>query len=416
MATPLTVLQSQSYTNFNCIHKDCEDNCCGGWGIVIDKRTFDTYRECTDAELRPIMDSNVDVIDGTPNDMAYAQIKLEHDRCPFLSESLRCRIHEKLGESALSRACSTYPRAVNLVDGVLECSLYMSCPEAVRVVLLDPDSMALEASVRSQALRFASPPSLDTKDRKYTNKPYEHFPAVRDLVTSILRNRNYALWERLLILGFFCDHLDRVIAANDGASVGDMVAGYAAQIEEGLFAGAFKDVPYQPIEQINFVTKWIDARAADGTLNPRFVTTCDEFKKGIDVGSIDGGAAAYVDAATRYYEPFVDANPHIIENYLHNYMFKALFPFGPQKSLYFEQKSVFTEYVLLVVHYAIVRSLLIGSAAYHREAFGEAQVVTVVQSFSKAIEHNLPFLKRILGFLENRNLNSMVYMAALTRG
>jgi lysine-N-methylase len=366
------------------------------------------------------MDKNIALIDGSTNEMAHAQITLEGSRCPFLTEEYRCGIQEKLGENHLSRACSTYPRAVNLVDGVLECSLYMSCPEAVRSVLLDPNSMELAESVRSQALRFASPPTLNTTDRQYTNKPYEHFPVVRELVTSIIKNRAYPLWERLLILGFFCDHLNKLIASSpESSNIGEIVAGYKSQIDHGLFKGAFKDVPVQTSAQIDFVTKWVDARIADGDVNPRFMRTYEEFRRGLgipDNSPADAGTAfEYAQAYSRYYQPFMDAHEHIVENYLHNYVFKALFPFGPQKSLYFEQKSVFDEYVLLVVHYAMIRSLLVGVAAYHKDGFGEDQVVSTVQSFSKAIEHNLPFLKRILQFLNGRNLNSLVYMAALVR-
>lgn len=413
MPQPLTVLQSRSFGNFQCITSDCEDNCCGGWGIVIDKRTYDLYRDCQDPELAPMMAQSVDVVDGSTNEMSYAQIKLSHDKCPFLTESMRCRIQEKLGELALSRTCSTYPRAVNLVDGILECSLYMSCPEAVRTVLLDPNSMNLASSVRSQHLRFANPPTLDTRDTRYTGKPYDHFPAVRDLFGSILNNRAYPLWERLMIIGFVCEHLDKLIAAGDGSTVGQIVDSYVGEIDRGMFNGAFSNVPDQPQAQIDFVTKWIDARIAEGSASPRFLATCQDFKDGL---GMDDPAQAYVDAASRFYQPFMDERPHIMENYLRNYLFKALFPFGPQKSLYFEHRSVFDEYLLLIVHYALVRGLLIGSAARHGEDFGEAQVVSTVQSFSKAIEHNLPFLKRILAFLEGRNLNSLVYMAALVKG
>src|SRR3569833_285108 len=245
MRQPLTVLQSQSYSKFNCIQNECEDNCCGGWGIVIDKKTFDNYRSCSHTELRPIMDTHVNVGEGG-NDMAYAQIKLDqsNNMSPFLSEGLQCRIHSELGEQMLSRACSTYPRAVNLVDGVLECSLYMSCPEAVRSVLLDPDSMAVAASIRSQTLSFASPPSLGTHDKRYTANPYQHFLAVRELLTGIIRNRDYPLWERLLIVGFFCDHLERLINAGSGSTVPEIVSGYAGQLDQGLIRGAIDNVPY----------------------------------------------------------------------------------------------------------------------------------------------------------------------------
>lgn len=419
MARPLTVLQTQSYTNFCCIQSDCEDTCCGGWGIVVDKHTYDKYRKCSDPELAPILERGIALIEGQRDENLYARIELVDGHCPLRTDDNRCRIHERLGANALSRTCATFPRAVSLVDGVLECSLYLSCPEAARKVLLDPNSMRSTSSGRGNALRFASPPSVDTGDQQYLAKPYEFFSAVRSLTVSIVENRRQPLWERLLILGLFCEHLDRTIAAGQSGEVGRIAETYAKQIEAGLYMRAFQDVPNQPSVQIEFVTKWIDACLSEATANPRFSTVYEQFKQGIglmgDGASVDGAVNAYVQAYATWYQPFMAAHEHIFENCVLNYMLRTLFPFGPQKSLYGEPRPVFDHFVLLVTHYAILRSLMVGVAAHRTTDFDEADIVTVVQSYAKAVEHNLPFLNRILAFLENRNLNSIVYMAALIR-
>ena len=40
--------------------------------------------------------------------------------------------------------CSAYPRVMNVVDDVLQRSLDLSCPEAARMVLLDPNPMEFD--------------------------------------------------------------------------------------------------------------------------------------------------------------------------------------------------------------------------------------------------------------------------------
>ncbi len=78
-----------------------------------------------------------------PSDDNYARIELDGPACPFLSEGW-CAIQKKLGEEYLSIMCSAYPRVMNIVDDVLQRSLDLSCPEAARIVLLDPNPMQFD--------------------------------------------------------------------------------------------------------------------------------------------------------------------------------------------------------------------------------------------------------------------------------
>jgi hypothetical protein len=58
--------------------------------------------------------------------------------CAFRSEGW-WRIQSKLGEGYLANACAAFPRSVNLVGGILERSLDLSCSESARLAALsDP--------------------------------------------------------------------------------------------------------------------------------------------------------------------------------------------------------------------------------------------------------------------------------------
>ena len=47
------VLQPKCFERFRCIGADCEDTCCSGWLVNIDKSTYQNYQHCEDPELGP---------------------------------------------------------------------------------------------------------------------------------------------------------------------------------------------------------------------------------------------------------------------------------------------------------------------------------------------------------------------------
>ena len=150
-------LQPESYHAFRCVGAECEDTCCIGWNVNVDKRTYDAYQSCQDPTLGPRLRELVAINIGGKSDDDYARIALTSEGCLFLKEQL-CSIHRTLGEAYLSNMCATYPRILNVVDDVLERSLDLACPEAARIVLTNPSPMEFD---RKWAWHMArTPPSI----------------------------------------------------------------------------------------------------------------------------------------------------------------------------------------------------------------------------------------------------------------
>jgi len=122
-----------------------------------------------------------------------------------------------------------------------------------------------------------------------------------------------------------------------------------------------------------------------------------------------------VEAEARCCRPFFERHPHVLENYLLNYVYRTLFPFGREASAHHTPQSVFGEYLLMVMQFVLINGLLIGMAGRYREEFGEAHVVKLVQSFSKAVEHNPSYLKEINKFIEDRKLGTLEGLVILLK-
>ena len=166
------------------------------------------------------------------------------------------------------------------------------------------------------------------------------------------------------------------------------------------------------------------ARITADFSNARFRDCYKLFMEGIQWGkdsTMQDLSERYQDANARYCAPFLRERPHILENYLENYVYRHLFPFGPQETTYklrdqMIERSIHAEYMLLAAYYSIAEMLLCGVAGFYKEAFGATHVVQVIYSCTRAFEHSLTFPQRVLQMLEKKGLHLSAGAAVLLTG
>ncbi len=415
MASSLPTVQPGYFARFQCRGADCEDTCCVGWGVVIDRATYRKYQAWADPEWQSHFALRLTVNPSAPSAAAYAHVALDHATCPFLSKQRLCAIQAKFGAEQLSRTCALYPRALNVVNGTLERSLSPSCPEAARLALLDPEPMAFVAHGPDGGTCLGDAPRLDTDTALGARR---HFAAIREFTLSLLQDRSYLLWERLVILGLFCDQLQQLEAQGDGDAAPALIASYSHHRNARLFASDLAGITVQPSVQLDLLAQAIGYRLGMDHTGERFLACYREYRQGIgDTGRATPAqiSARYAEAYVCHYRPFMDGHAHILENYVVNAAFQTLFPFGPDTGLYATRRDIPTHFLLLAVHYALVRTLLVGVAGCYESDFSAAHAVRVIQSYAKTVQHNLPYLDTLLRSLEDSRMTGMAVLAALLK-
>ena len=396
--------------DFKCIGEKCEDSCCIGWKVDIDKDTYNNYRNVKNKEMREKLDKVVKRNRTKNSEFSYGKINLEENRCPFLSENNLCDIYLNLGEQYLSNVCTTYPRTYNKINGVVEKSLTMSCPEVVRLGLLNSELMEFEEIEFNEVLGNVSK-NVDT-NKPLFGKPLEkYFWDLRIFTISLLQNRNYSLEERLIVLGLFYQKVTELINEKKDNQIMSIINNYIDNINNSAYNKLLKDIPSQNFIQMKILKEITDKRILRGVTNERYL---DCFRKCLlGIGYINGEeitniSKKYTEAYENYYKPYIDNHSHILENYLVNYVFKNAFPLGTRK-------NVFDEYMIMIIHYAMIKMHLIGIAGHHKEDFSTDHVVKLIQSFAKVIEHDNNFINDIYNLLEYNNINTMAYMTILIK-
>ena len=154
---------------------------------------------------------------------------------------------------------------------------------------------------------------------------------------------------------------------------------------------------------------------------PRFLKCYEEFMHGIEwtaESSMDDIGRNYASAFLRYYTPFMSRHEHMLEHYLVNYVHRTLFPLGPQESnrdlsVHHVANTIRDQCLLMLVHYAIVQTMLIGLAGFHKAQFDAGHAIKVIQSSSKTFEHSLTFPPRALQSLADKGAKTCASLAIL---
>jgi lysine-N-methylase len=416
MLKPLPRLQPSYYEAFRCVGAVCEDTCCRGWRVPVDKQTYEAYQACGEPVLGTKLHELVTINSSRSSDASYAEITLKDGACPFLTQGL-CEIQATLGEGYLSKNCATYPRVISFIDGILERALDLSCPEAARLALTNPQPMQfVERTGDGDETRLGSFGTVDTASSQHPGKPYRHLREVRSLMISLLQNRDCPISQRLFMLGRLCDELE----ADGTEEIYEKRREIAYRPQ--AISGAISPRAHLPATaRFQLVIELILARIGSDATGRRFLDCYQCFMAGLDWTNnstveelVDRLGAAY----SGLYARFCAEHGYVLENYLVTYVFRSLFPFGSESvnrklAQYGFEHSISSQYQLMVVDYVVIDTMLAGIAAFYGPRFGMPEALKLIQSATKTFEHSLSYPAKARALLIANGLADSASMSML---
>lgn len=405
-----TILTPQYMKSFSCVGTACEESCCMGWRVDIEKETYLKYKKNQHAELKPIFDSMVSRKHNKKSDAVYGTIKMLNNRCVFLDNQNLCRIHSNLGEEYLSDTCAIYPRYLHKVDGKFERSATISCPEIARLALLNPDGIAFEQVEEDADIRIRLHSTFDTEGHMFLNKPQRYFWDIRLFSLSLLQNRYYSLSERLIILGIAYKRLEDLCNIKQVKEIPVMLENMNRSIEAGELKEELEKIPANIQIQMRLAKELTDERIVQGVASDRYMECLKEALHGLDYieeQKIEVILEKYIYNYNEYLLPYLKEKEYILENYLVNEYFKELMPFG-------NYKSIWDSYIFLCIIYSMVKLHLIGMAGYHK-GLNDDITIKLIQTFSKVILHNNAYIQGIIKLLKDNKYDTLAYMAILVK-
>ncbi len=386
---------------FECIGGACEDSCCIGWDIDIDKTTFRQYYKVQDKEMKRMFQKNVHNNEYCQSpDVDYGKVKLKSDRrCPFLDEDNYCIIYSNLGEEYLSNVCTSFPRILNKIDGYYEMSLDVSCPEAARILLSKEEGIEFEESEETLGKHIISS-KIDTKSKEFKDSPMKYLKESRDLSIKIIKNRKFDLNKRLYILGEFINELEEELKYNY-KNVPKFIEEYNIDSVNDIYD---KD-DFSYLLQVDFFKKTMKYLNILNEVDSIYFKECTkEVMAGFNFeeDNISKYSELYIKVFEDYSEEFINKNSYIFENYLVNFMYNYMFPFS-------ETQSVFDGYIMLLMRYSFIRFYLVGRYINSRQD-SKGDIIKFIQVFSKSIGHHRNYLVNLLKYIKEKEFNNIEFV------
>jgi lysine-N-methylase len=404
-----SVLIPKYLHDFSCQGSQCEDCCCCfGWIVSIDQKTSDKYLKVTDPELKPLLEEYIVKDDQCQTNSHYKILKtLEGGRCPFLNENKLCNIQCKLGEDYLSEICSVFPRHANLIDGVLEGSGTLGCPEMARLILLNPQTIEFDHIDEWPHIHYLILSSIDTKSSPVT----KYFWPLRIFTIKVLQDRSYTLWERLMFLSIFYNRTHQV--SNNYKEIENFIDEYDRLLSDcNTVKNILSGIPAANHIQVKLIKSIIDLRYLHkGQIyGSRYLECYNEFLMGLnfsDGRNWDDILCDFDKTLQDIVKPWLEKNEYIFENYLVNYVFKELVPLR-------NDSTFFESFCMMILHYAYVSLLLVGIAAYHKGITDEI-IIKLFQSFSRTVEHTPSYINDIYTLFKREDFFQLPYIAAIIK-
>jgi lysine-N-methylase len=398
---------------FACIGAACEEHCCGGWRVGVDRDHYDKLKLLTSKDRglrREFADAHQLLPASQRRPLHHATMRLKaNGNCCMLDPDGLCATQRRFGAAALSNTCSLYPRLFSERPNRLEMAATLSCPEIARRALLPDD--ALDLIEFDPASR--SPGHARVAQTADPRRPYAaYLDDIRSVVYELLSLAEHPIAVRLFFVSYFAgrtaEFFHRDCAHVDEPRLGQEIA-------------AIKS-PAQRAE----LRRWFEARAVQDKFAAKFIVEVLKIRianDGVTTFStlVNDALATYDGAAGRRGElPSLEAITPLValynarresleqrcgrridryvENYAKNYWMKEWYTGSPNLLVHAQD---------LLVRIAVQRFMLFSLAAIPPEsgaaeaiAWLDQEAVRVFYKFSRNIEHQPNFIAKLTRALE----------------
>lgn len=362
--------------DFKCVSSRCMDTCCAGWDINIDESTYNNYINSIGRLKELVKEKIIENKDEHDYFNHGFMILKDENRCPFLNSNMLCDIHGNIGEEKLCITCKNYPRVFNIVDNVYEKSGLPSCEEICVRGFLNKEKMEFieyKEDINEKNIEIRR--LIDSEAFEGTDSLLQYFWDIRIISINIMQCRNFSIEERLNILNNFYEQIEELHKSQKFNKIEELLEEFN---DESMDYESLKGVAFN--ENNEFYRSIEEDELVKNIRSLRLKECVKEYKNGI---LKENDTSHYLEKTPKYFNELEEYS-YVLENYLVNQIFKDLIPFNKGNSL---MKSI----KVLINSYRVIKAYIIGIAINSKEQIREKQIIRVIQSLSKDMEHNKVF-------------------------
>lgn len=378
------VSEASYISKFSCLGTNCEFTCCGGWDIAVDRDSFDLVQEAINKKAT----SPAQILSQNPDFTRaefYGKLHLRNCSCPLLDSDFLCSLQKAHGEKALPLSCSTFPRVNNYINGSLQKSARLSCPEIARLVLMSAEISLIE---KNFAPKDPKAPQLDPRleiaiefDNRKNKSLHHYFFEIQNFIFEIIKNRNIKIEERLGFLILLMSNLTKVIIPVNPTHLDAVFASIRNLMKENKNEKSlFKDIDFQHEFLVgNIITEHIKV-VKNLNYPEKYLKFINSLAHCESLSSQNFETALYA-----LYEKFSKEHFQILENFLLNWVLNEMFPF--------KSESIHYETLRLIINFSLIRFIIIANSI-NKTAIESSETINSIFMYSRIFGNTeLPKLK-----------------------
>ncbi len=382
----IKVLKPSYYDEFQCIGEACENTCCAGWNIYIDKTTYKKYMNVKN-NFRKELKNNIKQVKESKNTEAYAVINLNKGICPFLNERKLCNIYSNLGADYLSNTCKKYPRSIYKVNDIYEKNLNLSCPEVARIFIANKDLFSFnieDEEFKNEEKKLCSNISQNQLLNENINK-------YRNIAIQIAQFQGIELWKRLNFIIRLSGKIRNIIKNKEFIRLDDELYEFINIVTDKSVIESLDSIEKINHTKVEFI----------GTILKRKINSGGN-KKLIEMfNTVDIEKEVEFEKYFKKYE-------YVLENYIVYSLFSSF-------STSVIEKDIAKENLFVMVNYSIVKMLLLSRWQSNDEELTEKDIVEIISLYCREFEHDRMFNNELYNNLMEKGYDSEAYLTILIR-
>ncbi len=359
-------LRAKLVSEFVCIADKCPDTCCKHWSMQVDSVTLEKYKNSASELLDAVEQDN----DGT------FIMRKDHETsyCVKFVDG-KCGIQLKYGEDFLGDACYSYPRITRSAHDTNIITATMSCPEIARLALYGGNPFVIEDVSPSRVPQ-------EIKNIPDTELSLEDTLAIHKLFIAATEDESAGAEQVFARISSVSRSLVRIEKKGWRGA-----AGMYFRLADGSLPAPEKNIN-DPFNLLHSLCGLVVA--SKKSVPPRLQQTISEMEialhakldwQNVLINTSDESIAAYNNLQKLWVGEMQVAYTPLLKRWLAGQISAAFYPFAGLG-------ATLTEKITIIgVRLALVKLALISTYSVNNGKPHQDDVVRVVQSLSRLMEH-----------------------------
>lgn len=377
----MKVTTPKYYNKFKCIADKCEDTCCKGWEIVIDKNTLKKYKN-NKSDFAKILNSKIILYED--NEPGF---RLEGNRCPFLNENNLCDIYINLGEDNLCNTCKLFPRVIEQYGNIKEISLSLGCPESARILLGQKDKITFQTLENDESI---------TDYNSLSFEMLSQIISARNIAMSIIRNRKISLSNRIFLYLSFSREIQDCIDKFEISKITEVKEKFKDEryLNELLNkANEFKPKEHKKYETVKqYLDLFKQLESINNTWLNELQKTYDTLYKNYNLEYLVNIHKCFF----KYYKEKIYEYENIMMYFVFRYFMKSL-----------NDCNLLPKVILAIFSLIIIIELDVSTWISNNKVLEFKDQVYIVHLFSKEVEHSEDNIIKLYELFESEDIFSL---------